>query len=117
MKLIRMAKGINSAEPLAAGAAPAAGAAAAGGTAQQNMQIAHQRALNQELANEASRSKQGVQTLGRTQYVITIDNLLKILSILLRLEYGIPAILMGETGCGKTALVRDHSKFSIRKRS
>ena len=46
-----------------------------------------------------------MQTLGKTQYVITIDNLLKILSILLRLEYDIPAILMGETGCGKTALV------------
>jgi len=45
-------------------------------------------------------------TMGRTQYVVTIDNLLKTLSILLRLEYGLPVIMMGETGCGKTALVR-----------
>eukprot|EP00397_Hematodinium_sp_SG-2012_P000011 GEMP01000011.1.p1 GENE.GEMP01000011.1~~GEMP01000011.1.p1 ORF type:complete len:5020 (+),score=1237.73 GEMP01000011.1:156-15215(+) len=45
-------------------------------------------------------------TMGHTKYVVTIDNLLKILSILLRLEYGLPVILMGETGCGKTALVQ-----------
>ena len=43
--------------------------------------------------------------MGKNAYVINIDNLLKILSILLRLEYQLPAILMGETGCGKTALV------------
>lgn len=40
-----------------------------------------------------------------TDYVMTIDNLLKLLSIQQRLKYGLPVILMGETGCGKTALV------------
>ena len=58
------------------------------------------------------------QTLGKTHYVLTIDNLLKILSILLRIEYGVPAIVMGETGCGKTALVEyicDMLRFPLMK--
>jgi hypothetical protein len=43
-------------------------------------------------------------------YVVTIDNLLKLMSIQQRLKYGLPVILMGETGCGKTALVKFLSK-------
>ena len=39
-------------------------------------------------------------------YVITIDNLLKMLSISFRLKYGLPVIIMGETGCGKSSLIR-----------
>lgn len=34
-----------------------------------------------------------------------VDNLIKLMSIQQRLKYGLPVILMGETGCGKTALV------------
>jgi len=33
-----------------------------------------------------------------------VDNLIKLMSIQQRLKYGLPVILMGETGCGKTAL-------------
>ncbi|CAM9251391.1 unnamed protein product, partial [Phaeothamnion confervicola] len=40
-------------------------------------------------------------------YVVTADTLLKMLSILLRLQCGMPVIIMGETGCGKSALVRN----------
>eukprot|EP00468_Gymnochlora_sp_CCMP2014_P001514 CAMPEP_0167741726 /NCGR_PEP_ID=MMETSP0110_2-20121227/1016_1 /TAXON_ID=629695 /ORGANISM="Gymnochlora sp., Strain CCMP2014" /LENGTH=5340 /DNA_ID=CAMNT_0007625809 /DNA_START=69 /DNA_END=16091 /DNA_ORIENTATION=- len=39
-------------------------------------------------------------------YVITIDNLLKMLSIQLRLKNGLPVMVMGETGCGKSSLIK-----------
>ena len=39
-------------------------------------------------------------------YVITADNFLKMLLILLRLRENVPVIMMGETGCGKTSLIR-----------
>ena len=39
-------------------------------------------------------------------YVLTIDNLLKMLSILLRMKYNLPVVIMGETGCGKSSLIR-----------
>ena len=39
-------------------------------------------------------------------YVLTGDNLLKMLAIFIRLRVGIPVILMGECGCGKTALLK-----------
>ena len=35
-------------------------------------------------------------------YVVTIDNLLKMLAIQLRLRNGLPILVMGETGCGKS---------------
>ncbi len=39
-------------------------------------------------------------------YVLTIDNLVKILAIQMRFRCGIPVVIMGETGCGKTRLIR-----------
>ena len=39
-------------------------------------------------------------------YVLTVDNLIKILAILMRFRCGIPVVIMGETGCGKTRLIR-----------
>ena len=39
-------------------------------------------------------------------YVITPDNFLKMLLILLRIRENVPVIMMGETGCGKTSLIR-----------
>ena len=39
-------------------------------------------------------------------YVLTVDNLIKILAIQMRFHCGIPVIIMGETGCGKTRLIR-----------
>ena len=38
-------------------------------------------------------------------YVFNEDNFFKMIQILLRLRAGIPVLLMGETGCGKTSLV------------
>jgi hypothetical protein len=39
-------------------------------------------------------------------YVLTVDNLIKILAIRMRFRCGIPVVIMGETGCGKTRLIR-----------
>ena len=38
-------------------------------------------------------------------YVLTIDNLKKMLAIHMRFRCNIPVIIMGETGCGKTRLI------------
>lgn len=39
-------------------------------------------------------------------YEITADNVMKMLAINMRFRCGIPVVIMGETGCGKTRLVR-----------
>lgn len=39
-------------------------------------------------------------------YELTGDNVKKILAIYMRFRCGIPVIIMGETGCGKTRLIR-----------
>ncbi|XP_070250935.1 E3 ubiquitin-protein ligase RNF213 isoform X3 [Myotis yumanensis] len=39
-------------------------------------------------------------------YELTTDNMLKILAVEMRFRCGIPVIVMGETGCGKTRLIR-----------
>ena len=44
-------------------------------------------------------------------YVYTPDNFIKVVLILLRVRVGIPVILMGETGCGKTTLIEMASKL------
>ena len=41
-----------------------------------------------------------------TKYVITIDNFRKMILIIYRILANIPVILMGETGCGKTSLIK-----------
>lgn len=40
------------------------------------------------------------------QYALTPDNLLKMVLIILRIQGHQPVIIMGETGCGKTSLIR-----------
>ena len=39
-------------------------------------------------------------------YELTGDNVKKILAIYMRFRCGIPVVIMGETGCGKTRLIR-----------
>ena len=39
-------------------------------------------------------------------YVVTSDNLIKMFAIQTRFQCGIPVIIIGETGCGKTRLIR-----------
>ncbi|CAD7957434.1 unnamed protein product [Amoebophrya sp. A120] len=113
-KLIRAAKGIP--DFAGSGTSPAGTNAGGNGTAQNKAALSDL----QKIVKNYAQQKGGLshRTLGHTQYVLTIDNLLKILSILLRMEYGLPAIIMGETGCGKTALVEficDMLRFPLRK--
>ena len=41
-----------------------------------------------------------------TEYALTPDNYIKMVLILHRINSDIPVILMGETGCGKTSLIK-----------
>ena len=45
-------------------------------------------------------------SLKNLDYALTPDNILKMVLITQRIRAGIPVIVMGETGCGKTSLVR-----------
>ena len=45
-------------------------------------------------------------SLQALDYALTPDNILKMVLIIQRINAGIPVIVMGETGCGKTSLVR-----------
>ena len=45
------------------------------------------------------------------EYVFTADNFIKMVLILLRIRENIPIIMMGETGCGKTSLIRKLSEL------
>ncbi len=44
-------------------------------------------------------------------YVFTTDNFIKLILITLKIRARIPVIMMGETGCGKTSLIRIISKL------
>ena len=44
-------------------------------------------------------------------YELTTDNVLKMLAIQMRFRCGIPVVIMGETGCGKTRMVEFMSKL------
>ena len=44
-------------------------------------------------------------------YVFTVDNFIKMCLILIRIRANIPVIMMGETGCGKTSLIRKLSEL------
>ena len=45
-------------------------------------------------------------------YILTADNLLKMALISLRVEARVPVIIMGETGCGKTSLLKILALYS-----
>ena len=47
-----------------------------------------------------------LEIIKRDNYVITSDNFKKMILILYRINANIPVILMGETGCGKTSLIK-----------
>ena len=50
-------------------------------------------------------SEQGKKLLGG-KYCLTGDSLLKMLAIFVRIRCGVPVVLMGECGCGKTMLIK-----------
>ncbi|ETN99389.1 hypothetical protein RFI_38091, partial [Reticulomyxa filosa] len=41
-----------------------------------------------------------------SNYVLTLDNFLKMIAICMKIRTDTPIILMGETGCGKTSLIK-----------
>ena len=52
-------------------------------------------------------SREDLQTIKQKlgSYVFNADNFFKMVQILLRFRAGIPVLIMGETGCGKTSLI------------
>ena len=72
--------------------------------------------LNNPLTTEEKTQdqiKEGIKSLEEiaNDYVFTSDNFIKMILILLRLRANIPVIMMGETGCGKTALIKKLSEL------
>ena len=62
-----------------------------------------------EEENEKKEMKSIEEIVG--EYVFTADNFIKMVLILLRIRENIPVIMMGETGCGKTSLIRKLSEL------
>ncbi|PAA67123.1 hypothetical protein BOX15_Mlig007995g5 [Macrostomum lignano] len=69
-----------------------------------------QKELFQKLVKIASKGQIGyIPALKRElteNYTLTADNFLKMLLITLRIDADVPVIIIGETGCGKTSLIR-----------
>ena len=63
------------------------------------------------IPNEVEQDKDNLKSLlsiieeKNNNYVITNDNFKKMILLLYRIKANVPVIIMGETGCGKTALV------------
>ena len=55
--------------------------------------------------NEVLETKKTIEEIVG-KYVFTADNFIKMVLILLRIRANIPVIMMGETGCGKTSLIK-----------
>lgn len=66
-------------------------------------------ALNEqmvEMLKSMAHRNMGVKILHDANYSLTLDNFYKMCLIVLRMRASIPIIIMGETGVGKTALIR-----------
>ena len=66
---------------------------------QQELQMILERVARSKSQKEKSKNLD-------TTYALTPDNILKMILILLRIRANIPVVIMGETGCGKTSLIR-----------
>ena len=64
----------------------------------------------EEKKEENEEKKKSLEEIAGT-YVFTADNFVKMILILLRIRVNIPVIMMGETGCGKTSLIRKLSQL------
>ena len=56
-----------------------------------------------KLIGSQKNTKEIIKKLG--SYVFNADNFFKMVQILIRFRTGIPVLIMGETGCGKTSLI------------
>lgn len=62
--------------------------------------------LLEKLLNIVGKDFQLEALAKQTKYILTADNFLKMLLIIMRARCGVPIVIMGETGCGKTSLVK-----------
>ena len=60
--------------------------------------------------NEKNKNLKSLEEIAEN-YVFTSDNFTKMIFILMRIKSNVPVIMMGETGCGKTALIRKLSEL------
>ena len=60
--------------------------------------------------NENNKNLKSLEEIAEN-YVFTSDNFTKMIFILMRIKSNVPVIMMGETGCGKTALIRKLSEL------
>lgn len=74
----------------------------------QNTLIDYENASHDVLVQEMKKilNVQIEQEVKIGQYVFTPDNFIKMVLINLKIRSGIPVIMMGETGCGKTSLIK-----------
>eukprot|EP01063_Lacrimia_lanifica_P019635 TRINITY_DN2709_c0_g1_i1.p1 TRINITY_DN2709_c0_g1~~TRINITY_DN2709_c0_g1_i1.p1 ORF type:complete len:3358 (+),score=963.91 TRINITY_DN2709_c0_g1_i1:646-10074(+) len=68
------------------------------------MRVSHQNVLA-SLTNVQRSPQEAARLLGGT-YCMTRDVVLKMLAVFIRVRCGVPVILMGECGCGKTHMLR-----------
>ena len=69
------------------------------------------------LPNEVDKTEGNLKSLisilniGSDNYVITEDNYKKMVLLIYRIKANVPVIIMGETGCGKTSLIKKLSQI------
>lgn len=56
------------------------------------------------------RTHQNILDVVNNEYVVTADNFLKMCIIYIRVQSRVPVVIMGETGCGKTSLIKFFSE-------
>ena len=66
--------------------------------------------VDQSEKNEKNKNLKTLEEIAEN-YVFTSDNFTKMIFILMRIKSNVPVIMMGETGCGKTALIRKLSEL------
>jgi hypothetical protein len=59
-----------------------------------------------DVLGEITGVRKNLEDVLEGKYCLTTDNLLKMLAVYARIRCGLPVLLMGECGCGKTMLIR-----------
>ena len=69
--------------------------------------------LKNPLYQKENKNNEKIKSLSEItkDYIFTVDNFIKMCFILMRFRANVPFILMGETGCGKTSLIRKLSEL------
>ena len=76
----------------------------------ENKELIKENENNQEKGKKVFKEKKSLEVIS-DNYEFTPDNFVKMALILLRIRANIPVIMMGETGCGKTSLIRKLSEM------